>query len=415
MFKFKLFFLILFISIFSFAEVDYSLNSYLFFSKNQISESIINPSNSILKAPSDQADLDVRAELKWKSDLDRIILRPRFTAYYKSYAVFSDISETELKAKVDLTDAFYEKYWSPKLSTTFGLQVYQWGPAELLNPSNPFYHFSTQQRAVYFKEKGKALLRMNYSYDRENSLVLIAEPISNAEPEWIAESQFNSKFLAKYEKIFSGTSNQIGFVVGTEEKNNFFLGQYFSMTFADSLSFYADVKESKNKLNYMPKRNGTHYDLVFSDSHPIDWSTLGVLGIRWEEEFDARLEFVHNGAGFDRHELNQAIFSASDYSNPNYRQNLERFRRIGLEFFGKSYTYFSIRKSDPLEINDLNIFFRNLFSLQDSSGLFQFEADYSLFDSWQILTHFNFINGNSNSEFRLSNDWQFLMGVKWGI
>ena len=415
MYKLRIIFLIFLISEFSRADIGYSLDSYLFFNKFQIADSIINPNNSVLKTPSEQTDLDVRAEIKWKSGLDRLIVRPRYTGYYKSYTVTAVGSSSESKGEIDLTDAFYEKYWSSKISTTLGLQVYQWGPAELLNPSNPLFHFSTQQRAAFYKEKGKVLLRGNYSFNRENSLVLIAEPISNAEPEWIAETDFNPKAIIKYERLFSGTANQIGLVAGIEEKKNLFFGQYFSLTFADSFSFYADVKESKKNLNYIPEWNGSDYDLVSSEAFPLEWATLGVAGIRWEGDFDVRLEYIYNGAGFDREQLNQAILSVSNFFNPNYLRNLERFRRIGLEFYGKNYTYFSLRKSDPLDIKDLNIYFRNFLSLQDQSGLTQIEADYSLLDSWQILTQIGFVNGNLDSEFRLTNDWQFLLGVKWGI
>ena len=60
---------------------------------------------------------------------------------------------------------------NPKLSFTAGLQTYQWGPAELINPSNPFYHFQSQQGTFGFKSKGKNIrfYKMINECDIENN------------------------------------------------------------------------------------------------------------------------------------------------------------------------------------------------------------------------------------------------------
>ena len=413
---YKIFFGLIFFSQFAKAEIQYSLETYFYANKYQVADSIINSQNQILKLPQEQAELDVRAELKWRKALDQIIVRPRLSATFKNIVYgASAIQEQESKSKLDLTDAFYERYWSNNFSTTLGLQVYQWGPSEFINASNPIFHFNSKQRNLFYKEKGQVLLRFNYTFNKENSLVALVQPVSNNEPEWIAETDFNPKGLIKYEKSWSGTANLIGLVAGIEEKNNLFLGQYFNITFAESFSFYADVKESKNRINFVPNQVGGFTILDTPDVQPLDWGTLAVAGFRWEGDFDLRVEHIYNGAGFDKNELSQAILSISDNNNPAYLRSLSRFQRIGLELLGKNYTYFSYRVSEPFKFKDFNAYARYLYSGQDGSSSSQIEADLGFLDAWQVFGNFTFINGNLDTEFRLLNDWQALIGLKWSM
>lgn len=413
---YKIFFVIVFFNQLAFADIQYSLETYFYVNKYQVADSIINTQNQILKLPQEQAELDIRGELKWRKALDQIIVRPRLSATFKNVVYgAASTAEQENKTKADVTDAFYERYWTNNFSTTLGLQVYQWGPAEFLNASNPIFHFNSKQRNLFYKEKGQFLLRGNYTINKENNLIVLLQPISNNEPEWIAENSFSPKGLIKYEKSWSGTANQVGLVAGIEEKNNVFLGQYFNITFAETFSLYTDLKESKNRLNYVPNQVGGFTILDSADMQPLEWGTLAVAGVRWEGDFDVRAEQIYNGAGFDKAELNQVILSISDVANPAYLRNLSRFQRIGLELLGKNYTYFSFRINEPLKFKDFNVYARYLYSGQDGSSSSQFEADLGFLDAWQVFGNFTFINGNLDTEFRLLNDWQVLLGIKWAM
>jgi hypothetical protein len=168
-------------------------------------------------------------------------------------------------------------------------------------------------------------------------------------------------------------------------------------------------------LNYVPNQVGGFAILDSADVQPLEWGTLAVAGFRWEGDFDVRAEQIYNGAGFDKAELNQVILSISDVTNPAYLRNLSRFQRIGLELLGKNYTYFSFRINEPLKFKDFNLYARYLYSGQDGSSSSQFEADLGFLDAWQVFGNFTFINGNLDTEFRLLNDWQALLGVKWAM
>jgi hypothetical protein len=401
-----------------FADIRYSIDSYFYLQKNQVADTLLNSSNQILKLSNQELGLDIRGELKWRSDLNQLIVRPRAEAYSKTSSFgMPEQNDQESKSKLDLTDAFYETYLTSELSITGGLQVYQWGPAEFINSSNPLYHFNSRQKSLIYKEKGQVLLRANYSFDKENSLIFIIQPVSNNEPEWIAENQFNIKGLVKYEKLWSGSGNNIGIVAGVEDKSNLFIGEYAAYYPIEGLSIYGDFKHAQKHINFVPESSGLSYDLVpYEQSLSEEQSpTLAAVGLRWEGDFDVRAEYIFNGMGFDKNQMSNVLLATADITNPNYLQNLKRFQKIGLELLGQNYAYLSYRVSEPFKFHEFNFYVRHIHSFQDESGQTQIEFDKSFLDSFLFFANFSFANGDLDTEFRLTNDWQALAGIKWGI
>jgi hypothetical protein len=304
---------------------------------------------------------------------------------------------------------------SAQMAATVGLQVYQWGPAEFLNTSNPLYHFNTNQKTLVYKEKGQALIRFNYSVDRENSVVAIVEPVSNNQPEWIEGDAFTPKFLIKYERSWRETADYVGVVIGQEEKHNPFVGEYFNYGFAEGFSVYGDAKQAQNFINYVPAASGSFYNMTEVADSKNKWPTLSVLGLRFEDSFDLRAEYVYNGMGYDKAQLKSAIASAAGFLNPAYSQNLKNFLKPGLEILGKNYIYLSYRITEPFNSKELNFYLRYLRSLQDESAQAQAEFEKSLSDQWLVFSNLSVAEGHSDAEFRLLNDWQLLVGLKLGL
>ncbi len=409
---FKLIFF-LFTSV-GFAEVRYSFDSFLYAQKNQVADSSINPANQILRTPSSEYHLELRGELKWRSNEQQAVIRPRFIGYQYNIDQ-NNLTEVDTKGVVDLTDAFYEKFWTQKIFTTVGLQVYQWGPTEFINASNPLYHFNSRQKSSIYKEKGQVLLRLNFSPSKDSSYVFIVQPVSNNDAEWIAEDTFSTKAIIKYEKTFEKPENYFGFVLGTEEKSNFFLGEYFNFSPFEGFSIYADAKHAQNRLNYIPEISTNSVNLIPETNPDGRWPMLGVFGLRWEDIYDVRLEYIYNGMGLTKNDLGLAVASVSNFTNPLYARNLSRFLHPGLELLGQNYLYASYRVNEPFKFKELNIYLRFIQSLQDETSQVQFEFDKSLFESFMIFSNVSYMNGSAEGEFRLVNDWQALVGVKWGI
>lgn len=392
-------------------EFGFSYEAYLFGEQRDYADSIINLGNEVLNIPEMGVFLDQRAEFKWLINDAKIIFRPRLVSYQQNYKTETTLkNESKSDTDANLTDAFYEQYITDRIFTTVGLQVYQWGPAEILNPSNPFFHFNTDQRSLVYKEKGKALLRLNWNAKSDYNFVFMVEPVSNNEAHWIAEEKFKPQFAGKFETAWTGTRNFLGMAFGIPDNANFFVGEYFQYEFTEGISIYADAKHSVNNLFYEPQAEGAFQRMLPSDRDG-EMSTLAVAGFRYEDNFDARLEYIYNSAGYDQKKFDLALIASSQLS-PYLVDNIKRFQKSGLELLSQNYLYFSLRKTDPFEIKDLSLFFRSLTSLMDRSGVEQFEFDKSVLDWMNIFGQYSAFRGEQDSEFKLLDDWKASIGLK---
>lgn len=393
------------------AEFSFGYEGYLFGERREYADSIINLGNEVLQIPEGSAVFDQRAEFKWLINDAKIILRPRVLSYQQQYKTETTLkSESKSDTDINLTDAFYEQYLTERIFTTLGLQVYQWGPAEVLNPSNPFFHFNSDQRSLIYKEKGKALLRLNWNSKGDYNFVFIVEPVSNNEPHWIAEEKFKPQFAGKFETAWTGTRNFLGLAMGIPDNADFFAGEYFQYEFTEGFSIYGDAKHSLNTLYYEPRLQGVFQRLLPSDQNGSA-ATLAVAGLRYEDDFDARLEYIFNSAGYDQKQFDNALVATSQLS-PYLVDNIKRFQKSGLELLSQNYIYFSLRKTDPFEIKDLSLFFRSLTSLMDNSGVEQFEFDKSVLDWMNVFGQYTLFRGERDSEFKLLDDWKASAGIK---
>ncbi len=398
-------------------ELYWTFESYLFGEQQDVAESTVNPRNLVMGLPLTTYTLDNRLEMKWLLNDAKIIARPRWTLYQDEFKnEVTGEKKTRAMGKLDISDAFVEQALTRKASVTLGLQVFQWGPGELFNPSNPFFRFNNRQQTYTYKEKGKSLVRFNYSFNMERSLILIAEPVSNNEPFWMAEKEFKPEFVIKFERNWKNTRNYYGLLAGSEAQNNPFVGEYAHYELKPGWSLYLDAKHSYELQSYRPEKNllGS-YDMNLTGEKSKEWSHLGLFGFRYEGDVDFRIEYLYNSLGYSKDEFDNAVLSASNFFSTQYAQNATRFLNSGLNLMTQHYLYLSLRVMDPGSIKDVNFFLRGLASATDSSGLGQFEFDKSVGDAFVVYGSYTSFFGKENSEFKLLDDWRALVGLKYTL
>ena len=399
------------------ADFRVSADTYFSNTATDLNKDSVNPGNQVLQLPQIKNQFEVRAEAKLREKNWQALIRPQLWISDQQREV-NGLTEKISKNKIDLTDAFLEANWSSYFTTTLGLQVYQWGPSEFMNASNPFFHFNPSQKNLLYKEKGRGLVRANISFNKENSLVVAVEPASNQDHEWISEDQFTPKGFIKYEKSWSGTLNSVGISTGVAEKNNIFVGEYFNLAINDVFSFYADVKQQQNLVNYLPVKSGGGYDLLPPKDEKGRWANLGVVGFRIEQTVDLRFEYIYNEAGLNLQQKDEAIAAATNFFSARYAQNAQRFFRPGLELIGKQYFYTSLRVTDPPGLINFNFYLRWLQSMQDQTSQVQVEIEKSFLDAWTFYagqTMGNFETKTSTSEFRTVQKGEAFLGLKYSF
>lgn len=379
------------------------------------SDTAINSTNRTLEIPSSLSTLEVRPDFMLKhGDSVKLIVRSRLMGDAALVKVTSPTeSRWSSKGHVEVSDAYLDVKQSDAVSYAMGLQNYQWGPSELYSPSNPFFHFNSQQKSFFYKEKGKVLLRFNVTPNSNWNYVGIAEVLSNNDKYWIEDREFNAKTMFKLERQAQNKSNYLGFGFGTGEKMLPFVSEYFNYSPVDGLSLYFDSRQTRGRTNYMPQANffGT-YDLVDPDTKGSEVFGLSLLGVRWEGTLDLRFEYIINSAGLNESQYAQAKSGFASFAAVT---NVRRLARPGLEFISQQYAYFSLRAPDLGKKKDLNLYARYLHSMLDSSGVLQLDADKVWNDAVVVYGEIIFFTGKKDTEFHFTNDYQVSAGFKYSI
>jgi hypothetical protein len=416
--------LIIFLALISVtANAEYSLRGDIFAAVENQSvnkNSPINSNNSNLQIPENKQLLEFRPDFSIDiSDNQSLTLRSRHILFFEQ-TNFYETQPVKEKSEIDndLTDLFISSNWNETLSTTLGLQNYQWGPAEIFSPTNPYYHFNNSQRSFFYKEKGQVLLRGNLNFPLETqnlSVVLMHEPMSNLEQHWTADQKFSEKSVLKFELQFENPSNVLALMVGRIDQEKIFIGEYFNWSPSEALSIYADIQHRQGNYHYSPSDNGIGgFDMEIKEPDSKDYSTFLVAGFRWEGRFDFRQEFIWNESGWSKNQWSQSLLAATSLA-PNLIQNANRFARPGLEFRTQSYSYTSIRIPDLGSAKEMSVAIRSLISLTQDSSAAQLNWEYNANDRTVLSAEAVLFGGAKNTEFTLLADTQISAGLKWSF
>lgn len=381
-------------------------------------ESILNPRNRIFEQAYSDFLADFRAELKIVDEKTKYILRPRFTESYQMYSLTSpDEKKLRSKGHVDLTDAFVE--WTPfsQWQMTAGLFIDGWGPAEFVNPSNPFFHLNFQNKSFFYKEKGHSLLKVLWNPTAKTTITITAEPVSNNEPAFRAQDTFRSQSALRGEWQSDDASQIAGLVVGQESFSKGFVAEYFQFRHNSSgLSLYAEARHSSKPERFEIVDQGFYNELQLKSQDGI--KTYSVIGTRWEGRIDARVEWIFYAQGYNETEWNNLVQSVMQPS-PAVLNNAEKFSKLGLEFPTKNWWSVSVRAPNLGPWSDWQWINRVLIAVGDQatgnlrSGVFQSDLEIPAYQAWTFLAEVQNNFGIANTEMTLTSRESYYLGVKY--
>lgn len=412
-----------------------TMYSYLDLLKN----SPINPDNNILCWPTKYLYSVLRTDFKVNSNRFVVVFRPRIREelYYltNNKSIQNNYYEPVIGAIVDndiksinkihskfslyINEAYAQFILLEDLILTYGIQNYQWGPAESVSPSNKIFKEEITQKGLMYEPLGKYIFRLNYTFAQYFSIIgmiELQERENNTKSVFnmkVSEGEFHLKGLLKTEIAWEGGSNYFGIVLGSIHKDKPWVGEYLSynISFIDGLSFYFDSSHVKGSNTYYPvvyeyyqSIQSLNYVILEQNHKSSDkiFNTY-VLGLKYDLEQGSiiRLEYINNSNGYTKKDYNLILNSFSDQDNPIqlnfYKTNLEKFYLSDLDLYGKKYLYFSLYYPDVFDISDLNLYFKNISSLDDNSQFWDLSLEYSLTDNSVISSSGSLYLGNDNS------------------
>lgn len=329
----------------------------------------INPGNTPLRLPQAWAQTELRPDgrLEVGSRL-LFVVRPRLVASVRS--VWSDglPREDTSDASANWTEAYMNWRASNAVQLTYGLQNFQWGPAELLSPSNRLFHEVGVFRDPAYYVRGRHMVRLNASAGKEWSLVTLAELGDNGEGDFNAGDPFRRQAQSKLEYAAPSGGGYIGATVGVREGARAWLGEYGSLSLTQGLSAYVDATHARGSRAWYPEIRDDQPAIVRKAGRSDAWNTLAVAGLRYTfvNGVDLRGEFVHQDAGYSR---SDGVLAARVVTTSPDRETLERYLAPGLELLGRRLGLFSIRAPDLPPARHLVLQGRYLRSFTDDSGV----------------------------------------------
>jgi hypothetical protein len=331
------------------------------------------------------------------------LLSPRLYATYSQ-----DANST---GEAFMQDA-YGQWSNSNHQLRLGIQNFQWGPSELLSPSNPIFAFESNQRWFFYQQRGRSLAKWHWTINKSWAFSAVAEPANNGEVPPIEGESFHSSGLIKIEFHPGSGQNYIGLTAGMTPQEAKFWGEYFAFYITDSLSVYNDTRFTQGNRAYYPVTTASGIELQQTHRADTTYSPLTVNGIRLETSTDLRLEYVYNELGMDHQEWKQSLFSIVA-PTPNLVVNRKRFERSGQNIPGKNLLYLSWRIPDlgPRGVYSLHL--RTLRSLDDQSGNLQAAIERGLGDAFTVYLEGAKFYGSSDSFFGGLLSYEILAGFKW--
>lgn len=394
----KFFFLILFFA--GSAEAwtlkwNHRLNWYNRVLNQGVVDSDYNPDNQVGKIPDNTFETDLRPTFNWEFDNHRVKIDPRIITQV-TQAEYRDEKHTTDTTEAFFNEASYQGNFGDH-QIALGIQNYQWGPAEMLSPTNPIYRFQFEQRSLFFQQRGRNLVRWNWQISPEWNMVTMVEVSKNGSQLPKEDQKFSPNGLIKLERALSKSSDYIGLVVGKTPYKEAFVGEYFAMNLTDEFSIYLDARHQDGSKNFYPDEN----PFLKFDEREKDGGikTLANFGIRHEAAVDFRLEYIYNGVGLNKTDWDRAK-TALTTLGPNIGENFKRFYKGGRDDLQRQhYGYTSVRIPDLGDKDQYTLFLRHFYSIADSSSSTQFQMDRITGESFNLYFEASYYNGSKDSEF----------------
>ena len=335
-----------------------------------LADTPLNPGNAPFRLPQLLAMTELRPNVRVEAGPRwQLVVRPR----WRGTAGFTWVDGRPRDDSAEGTFNFPELYadWraNDALSFAYGLQNFQWGPAELVGPSNRLFHEVGTFRDPLYYVRGRHLVRVNVSAGKQWSAVALAEVGGTSEPGFRAGEHFEPAGQAKLEFTTATGESYLGVTAGGRLHDRPWFGEYASVTLVAGLSAYVDAVHQQGSLAWYPVPagpRGAGFDQADRASGAVRTLVVGGARYAFVNGTDVRLEYMHQDAGYSRAEFDLAALAVATLPSPD---TVDRWLRPGLEFIGRDFLLVSLRVPEQPPTRRVGLHAQYLSSLTDRSGV----------------------------------------------
>lgn len=363
-------------------------------------ESVVDPDNAVLHIPRYTCSVDLRPNVRLEiGSFLQAIAQPRFVTSLQVVHVDGERLPLARSTRAQILQLYATLALGDVLSLSYGYQTFQWGPAELLTPSNRLFRVVGLTRDPLFVVPGRNLARANLSIGRTVSLIALAELLPNGDRPFTAGERFARQGLLKLEYSTDDGAAYAGITGGFGQRTRPWVGEYGSWSVTEALAIYADATHARGSRALYPTTSdeGT---LAFAatqrDARRL--RTLAIAGARYTftDGTDLRGEYVYHDAGYTDGQLRLAQTIAA--SRPPDAQRLAAYDAPGLDLLARHAVYASTRIPDLPPHKRVTLQLRYLLSLSDRGGTLFGTVTVDLGDSLVLFASGLYAHGASHAE-----------------
>ncbi len=379
------------------------LDSFFGATHQSFGGSTFNPGNRVLYLSENYGFIELRPEAKLGLKKNAVVVRPRVRATLQPTIDTTPASSEASTIDVWLNEGYAVASPISDLEISLGRQIFQWGPAEVLNPSNLFHQELLARLEPFYEVRGKTMARVNWSVGQQWSWVTMAELMPLPDDSFDSMTQIDDESLrrlqTKLEFNWNNGANYLAATAGQREINSETsagIGGYGAYTLNDAFQIYSDV-------------------IFLENTRTDEFDFYGLAGLRYTTvggtEF--RIEGINNQRGLTSGEFDtlRAILQ-----NPFFAQFAAPvLQNNDSPLLGRGYVYSSVRYSlekDWLGMMQPMFSLRNLFSTGDQSSFSSVNWEAGLAENAMLYIYGGLAAGQRDSELRQSLDRSIGLAVR---
>jgi hypothetical protein len=365
----------------------------------------LNPGNQYLSLPESSLNLNFRPDLRLHSFENQSLTARPLLEVKQSQLKIDNSSETKYTNKFKWNEIFINQILSETTQMTYGLQSYQWGPAEASSPSNFIYNDTIVDKDSLYVARGLHLIRFNFSPTQSLSEIFMAELSENGDSDFYKQKDlFAKKVLFKTEWVLGQAADYFGLVMGWQDRYGFNLGEYGSYELSDGFYIYIDAHHKAGSERWRPIKNSNgNVKIVQDEKNKNTINSYVVSGLRYnfENGGDLRFEHIYEQDAFSREEqdLVEGSFTSQDLGQQSlFKDNLTHFYNNNLHFSGQRFAMLSYTKPNFFDLNNFLIAIRDLYSMSDQSSRIYLNLEKNIGKQGTVFAYMMQNLGQKNSE-----------------
>jgi hypothetical protein len=339
--------------------------------------STLNP-NNVLRIPRYQAQLDFRPDFDLNFRQFEFGIKPRFQTSWSRVqdGVYAGTDITTGTAYINEWIARYRV--TNQLIVSYGRENLQWGPSQLLSPSNPFNQFNGKNNPE-IEQPGLDYARIVVIPNSSWTLSMIANTGSGRlEQSGQETAPFHRAYAAKLD--YTGDKTYFSVIASKRETASYRIGYFGGWTVSDALLAYSEgsVAVSHNK----PTRH-TDFDVLVGAAYTLESGPT------------ITAEYFHHNNGCNDAQIAKCESPANiDPTNPLPRRDYALLQYVDTKLF-----------------HHLNLTVRLIQGINDHSteliSVFEYEAG----QNWQLYLIPSVTRGPRSSEFGSLLRYSIFAGV----